>query len=224
MTHDSGQRLCFSVSAVAFDLDGVLVDTEAINVRAAYEAFSSSGCALAASDRTSIVGRHPDDYVPLLAARFGLSSDVERQIRARQNETYIRLWSRDARARDGVEKVLPWLCQRGFRLALATSAGRGHARRCLERFEIDRFFEIVLTKDDVARRKPDPEIYLLAVRRLGIDAASLLIVEDSEHGVVAARGAGARCVALATSHTPPEKIAAADFFVDSLAELIELLS
>lgn len=212
-----------SVRAVVFDLDGVLVDSEAVNVRSAFEAFEEAGFPLRDEDARQIVGRHPVDYVPVLARRFGLSEDEQRQLRGRQNEIYHRVWRDEARLTDGAAEVLADLDERGFPIALATSAGRKHALHCLERFRLREFFDVVLSKDDVSRRKPDPEIYLASARRLDLAPSATVVVEDSEFGVRAAIAAGARCVAVTTAHTPPDRIRGADAVIDSLRDLPHLL-
>jgi HAD superfamily hydrolase (TIGR01509 family) len=211
------------VSAVVFDMDGVLVDTEALNVRSAFEAFAASGHSLQREDAAQIVGRHPDDYVPLLGRRFGLTATGRDRLRRTQTGIYVRLWKDEARLIDGAEAVLIRLRERGYRLALATSGSRAHVRHCFDRFPLGGFFEIVLAKEDVARRKPDPEIYLRCADRLGLEPAAMLVVEDSEHGVRAALSAGAPCAAVRTPHTPVGRVRNADFLLGTLRELPDLL-
>lgn len=213
----------FRVSAVVFDLDGVLVETESINVRSAFLAFRELGHELDPADASSIVGRHPADYVPPLAERFGLGpADLER-LKEIQNDLYARTWDEEARLTDGAAETLGALAGRGFRLGLGTSAGRTHTDRCLRRFGLGESFEVVLTWNDVAKRKPDPEIYLEATRRFAVDPGELLVVEDSGYGVQAARDAGALCVGVRTATTPAERIASADAVIGSLRELPALL-
>jgi HAD superfamily hydrolase (TIGR01509 family) len=214
----------FHVRAVVFDLDGVLVETESINVRSAMLAFSALGHELDPSDAASIVGRHPIDYVPPLADRFGLSAADRDRLKEIQNEAYRQAWDDEARLTEGAVEALGTLQRRGFRLGLGTSAGRAHTERCLRRFRLQGTFEVVLTWDDVARRKPDPEIYLESARRFGLVPREVLVVEDSGYGVQAAIAAGAVCVGVRTPTTPPERIAAAAAVIDSLRGLSALLA
>lgn len=215
--------LTFRVRAVAFDLDGVLVDSESVNLRSASFAFGELGHALGKDDAARIVGRHPSDYVPVLAERFGLASEAQREIQRIQSECYARLWEREARPVEGAIETLRALERRGYPLALATSAGRGHARRCLERFDLKDLFSVILTKDDVERRKPAPDVYVACARRLRVPPSEMLVVEDSRHGVRAAKACGARCAALLTPHTPADGLAEADILLTSPGELLALL-
>jgi len=213
-----------NIQAVLFDLDGVLMETEWINVRSAETAFAEFSCRLDPEDSSKIVGRHPVDYVPVLAERFGLDRERQQELIRFQNEAYIRIWKEGASLTDGAAETLRQLREGGVRLVLATSAGRKHVDRCISRFDLAGLFEIVLTLDDVSRRKPDPEIYSLGLKRLALEPEQVLVVEDSRHGVAAAVAAGLPCVAVRTEQTPREEVAAADTYIESLRELPSLLT
>jgi HAD superfamily hydrolase (TIGR01509 family) len=216
-------RSTLKPAALAFDLDGVLVDSEAVNVRSAFEAFAQFGHELREEDAGGIVGLHPVDYVPGLAARFGMGVDARRELMRRQDAIYRRLWEEEVRPTEAAVETVEKLHRSGRRMALATSSGREHAARCLERLGLTRAFEFVLTKDDVGRRKPDPEVYLVCARRFALAPRELLVVEDSPVGVEAALAAGARCAALRTALASPSALGSADVVLESLAELPELL-
>lgn len=213
----------FHVRAVVFDLDGVLLDTETINVRAASESFAALGHPLAPEDAAAIVGRHPIDYVPELMRRRSVPRELAGDLGRDQSARYLRLWRDEARLLPGAREALAAARARGLRVGLATSSGRAGVEEALDRFGLRDAFDVTLTKDDVAARKPDPEIYVTAARRLGVAPSAMLVVEDSEHGVRAAKAAGAPCVALRSAHTPVERVSGADAIVASLEELPGLL-
>lgn len=204
------------IRAVAFDLDGVLIDTETINVRAAFEGFEAHGYPLDPSDAVAIVGRHPIDYVPDLARRHAVPGSLLPSITRRQSEVYFRLWKEDARLLDGALEALDACRERGYPLALATSSGRASVEEALDRFGLRPYFAATLTKDDVSARKPDPEIYLLAAERLGVAPRNLLVLEDSPHGIRSAKLAGAMCVGVGEA-------VGADVRIGSLREFPALL-
>lgn len=213
----------FDVRAVVFDLDGVLLDTETINVRAAFEAFAQLGHPLAAEDAATIVGRHPVDYVPELMRLRAVPRDLAGALGADQSARYFRLWREQAQLLPGAREALAAARRRGLAVGLATSSGRAGVEEALDRFGLRQAFDVTLTKDDVAVRKPDPEVYLTAVARLVVPASAMLVVEDSEPGVRAAKAAGAPCVAVRSPHTPAQRLAAADAIVGSLEEFPGLL-
>lgn len=209
------------LEAVVFDMDGVILDSEACNLLSAREAFAGEGVELTPGDEVEIPGRHPIDYIEFLGARHGIPKERHEALRARQTAAYYRLWEARARLNEGAVEVLDALRGRGLLTGLATSGSRVYVDKTLARFGISGRFHTVLTKDDVGRRKPDPEIYLLALQRLGTAAEAALVVEDSEHGVLAAHRAGIRCLALTSPFTPPERIPTAWKVISSLREVLE---
>lgn len=211
------------LKAVVFDKDGVLADSEAINLRSAFEVFRSHGYELEPGDESAIVGRHPIDYVPLLARRFGLDEARQRRLIGEQDAIYERIWRERGRLLDGAREALDAVRRLGLATGLATSSSRREVDAFLERFELADRFDLTLTLDDVERAKPDPEIYLSAAREFGIPPPAMLVVEDSEHGIRAAKGAGAVCVAVRSPHVRPEHTALADARIDSVGELVALL-
>lgn len=209
--------------AVVFDLDGVLVDSERVNVASAIAAFEGSGMMLEPDAPSRIVGRHPVDYVPELAEPFGMPADEQRMLMERQGGIYHRLWDEQARLFVGARPTLITLRDRGFRLALATSAGRAHVSRCLERFDLGGLFEVVSTCDDVSRRKPDPEVYLRTFEALGIAPTAAGVVEDSAHGVRAAVASGAACILVRSRFTSEDSEHAATVVVDTVGDVPDWL-
>jgi HAD superfamily hydrolase (TIGR01509 family) len=215
----------FRPEAVVFDKDGVLADSEWINVRSAREIFAAHGHELGPSDDVDIVGKHPLDYVPLLAARFGIDKTEQRRMIDEQERIYYRLWRDEGRLLDGAREALDAARKMGFPVGMATSSSRREVDEFLERFDLARCFEVVLTLDDVTRSKPDPEIYLLAARQLDVAPSEMLVVEDSAFGIAAAKAAGAVCVALRTAQAQAqvEGTSSADARIHSLHELAQLL-
>src|SRR5262249_47738238 len=100
--------------------------------------------------------------------------------------------------------------------AVATSSGRDYADRLLNRHGLARRFSFVLTSEDVTRGKPDPQVYLLAADRFGVDRGEMLVLEDSPAGVQAGRDAGAVVVAVPHAHSPADALGAAHLVVPRL--------
>ena len=116
----------FAVRAVVFDLDGVLAETEHINVASARHAFANAGLELPTDAESRIVGRHPVDYVPEFAREVGLpASQIEPLLRF-QDRRYRELWRTEVRPVAGAIEVVRSLAASGLRLAVATSAGAAH--------------------------------------------------------------------------------------------------
>ncbi len=224
--------------AVIFDLDGTLVDSEQYGHRVAFnDAFEAFGL----PDRWT-----PERYRDLLAVTGGErrlfgwlsgpgSSCAERPEAARRElAAALHRWKTgrvqematagSIPARAGVGEWLEELAGRGVRLAVATTGSRQWAIPLLDKVFGPGRFEVVVAGDDVARRKPDPEAYLLALTRLGLDPAEAVAVEDSGPGWVSARDAGLTCVVVANDETDLTTVAGAPLIVDGFgpsARIIE---
>ena len=219
----SGARR-FAVRAVVFDLDGVLVETEHVNVASARDAFANAGLDLPADAESRIVGRHPVDYVPEFAREVGLpAGEIDALLRF-QDGRYRERWTAEVRPVPDAIEVVRSLAAGGLRLAVATSAGAAHLEACLARFGLESAFEVLVSKDDVTRRKPDPEAYRTAVERLRVPASDALAVEDTPVGVDAARGAGLRVLAVRTEAVPVDSIGHADLVLYGIREVLEVVT
>jgi HAD superfamily hydrolase (TIGR01509 family) len=150
----------------------------------------------------------PDDLLP--------------RLREIQNATYQRQHAL-VEPIPGSPEAVHALADRGWRLAVATSSGRENALEILERIGVLGRLEFVLSKDDVPRRKPAPDVYLSALERFALPPADVLVVEDSPHGVSAAKAAGLRCIAREASYIDADSVAQADRRVADLRELLTLL-
>jgi HAD superfamily hydrolase (TIGR01509 family) len=121
--------------------------------------------------------------------------------------------------RTGIDRLLDELAAAGIRVAVATTAGRtwvGELLGTLLGPERAARFETVVTGEDVARRKPDPEVYLIALDRLGCAAASAVAIEDSGVGVAAARAAGLACLAVRNGYTLHHDLSLAGLVVEDI--------
>ncbi len=108
--------------------------------------------------------------------------------------------------------------RRGFRQALASSAPRLNIEVILRALGMENAFEAIAAGEDVLRGKPDPEVFLAAAGRLGVEPGRCIVIEDAVGGVQGAGAAGMKCVAVTNTH-PRESLARADLVVDSLEEV-----
>jgi len=211
------------IVAVVFDKDGVLADSEPINLKSLRQVFAGYGYRVGAEIDRQVVGRHPKDYFPAIARQFGLSTARQETMYAEKEALYARMWEENGSLFDGVHEVLTDVRGRVSHLGIATSATRAELDAFLARFDLAGFFDLTLSRDDVARPKPAPDIYLRAARTFGIDPRNILVVEDSEPGVASAHAAGAVCIAVGGAHLAPGALALADRTIATLRDLPALL-
>jgi HAD superfamily hydrolase (TIGR01509 family) len=208
-------------AAILFDNDGVLVDTEALYFRATRDVLAAVGVELDEASYVELFLRQGTGAFHLAAAQ-GVSPEGILALRAERNRLYQEMIVREEILIAGVFDVVRRLAQR-FRLAIVTSAepepfASSHARTGLLPF-----FEVIITRADTERAKPDPDPYLLALDRLGLTAAECLVIEDSERGLRAARAAGVPCWVIPSGLTLGGDFSAADAVLPDLDAAAALL-
>ncbi len=178
--------------ALLWDNDGVLVDTEHLFFRATVEHLTPYGVSLDEELYVEYVMRRGRSLFELAAER-GVGEDEIRRTRARRDDRYAELLREGVRVLDGVRESLAALHGR-IPMAIVTASGREHFEMIHRPLGLLQHFEFVLTDGDYEHHKPHPDPYLTAARRLGLDPAECMAVEDSERGLHAAVAAGMRCL------------------------------
>lgn len=210
------------VDAVVFDMDGVLVDSEPVNFRAMQEMLAARGVRYTEADDRRFRGRRNLDVYAWLRERGAVSAtdeELERDLTARLTA----LIRAEVRPRPGVPEVPRTVRERGYRVALASSAVPAVIDANLAAVGLDSLFEVRVSGVEVERGKPEPDIFLETARRLGVAPARCLVVEDSRNGVLAARAAGMAVVAIPCEATRDEDLSAATLHLPTLLELPPLL-
>jgi HAD superfamily hydrolase (TIGR01509 family) len=206
------------VTAVVFDLDGVLVDSEQVwdEVREALAHERGGGWHERA--QRDMMGMSSPEWSRYMHDRIGLPEspeEINRLVVERMLERYSAgpPWLPDA-----VETVRRLAAD--FVLGLASSSNRELIDRVLEAGGISGCFGATVSSEEVAAGKPAPDVYLEVARRLGVDPHECTAIEDSPNGILSAKAAGMRCIAIPNAHYPPgAAVAEADAVVDSLSEL-----
>ena len=210
------------IQCILFDLDGTLVQTEILKA----ESYALATLDLCPDSITKdeiiqayreVLGGSRDQVAQSLVNRF----DLNRQLQARMAEFGVKTpWQAFIQIRmqhyeqliadpDTIHNhkcpyalgLLNWAMDRGYRTGLATMSHCPQASRVLDILGLGSTFDVLITRDDVDKGKPDPEIYLAAARQLDISTANCLVIEDSATGIKAALAAGMVCLAVPSSFT-----------------------
>jgi HAD superfamily hydrolase (TIGR01509 family) len=212
------------ITAVVFDMDGVLTDSEPLINAAAVQMFYEFGLEVRPEDFHPFVGTGENRYLGGVAEKYGFAVDVA-EAKRRTYEIYLELVPGQLEAFPGaVELVLA--CRReGLRVAVASSADRIKIDANLEKIGLPPSgWDAIVTGDDVEHKKPAPDIFLAAASRLGVGVGACVVVEDAVNGIEAAKAAGMRCVAVAQTFAV-EQLRAADLVRVAMTEvsLLDLL-
>ncbi len=200
---------------IFWDNDGVLMETEQIYYRANAEALATVGVELTLEDFCRISLRQGESVLDL-------AQDCDGQVRRVRDEIYYRLLGEESRAYPGVRDTLQRL-QGRQPMAIVTSCQRVNFMQMHRESNLLGYFDFVLTREDYAASKPDPEPYLTACARAGLEPARCLAIEDSERGVRSASRAGLTVAAIPGDMNREGDFSAARWLLEGVSQLPGLL-
>lgn len=203
--------------AVVLDLDGLLFNTEELYEHVGSQLLGRRGRELGAELLDAIMGRPAQAALQMMIDWHGLDETVER-LAAESEELFQAILDKRLALMPGVVELLAALEKGGVPAAIATSSGRRFTTGVLARFQLDRRFAFVLTAEDVVRGKPDPEIYLAAASRFGLEPAEVLVLEDSQNGCRAALAAGTIVIAVPSGHSRRHDFKGAALVAETLGD------
>ena len=205
------------IAAVIFDMDGLLVNSEPLWQRAEIEVFGEAGVPLTHELCRETTGLRIDQVVDHWQRRFGFSGLDHETVRTRVLDRVGRLISDEAEPMPG---ALDAVASAPGRIALASSSPRAIIDAVIDRFEIRDAFEIICSADEEKYGKPHPVVFLRTAERLDVSPLECLVLEDSLNGVLAAKAARMRCVAVPEAEQRDDpRYVIADRVLDSLVGL-----
>lgn len=206
------------IAAVLFDMDGILIDSEPLHLRATQSALGEPGPSYTDRDNRAFFGATDAELFRILRILFNLRATTEELVAGKMHhlQTLIRT---EGRPLPGVPTVPRQLREAGMLLGLVSSSARPVIRVVLETVGLDRAFQTIVSGDEVARGKPAPDGFLTAARRLQVEPELCLVVEDSRNGVLAAKAAGMLVAAVPCRATSHEDFSPADLVLPTLEAL-----
>ena len=207
------------IRAVIFDFDGLIVETEEPIFRVWERIYREHGQELPLEQWLKIIGGNSGAFDP----RRNLADLTGQEIDKADLDALERLYYREATAMQdllpGVRRYLDDARRLGLETAIASSSGRQWIDEHLERMGIADKLDLIVCRDDVTAIKPDPELYLTALDRLGVNVRDAIALEDSTNGIRAAKAAGLFCIAVPNAMTRSLDLSQADLRLVSLDEV-----
>jgi len=201
--------------AVLFDLDGVIVDSRPHHLTAWELLASERGLSPAPGYFTKTFGLRNDAIIGGLAPGIG---PAELRALAERKEALFREAARGRlEALPGVRELLAWLDEESVPKAIVTSTPRANLAMIVDALGFQGRFQALVAEEDAAKGKPDPEGFLVAAERLGVEPARCVVIEDAPAGLQAAKAGGMRAMGVTTTH-PAADLGQADLVVGSLGE------
>jgi len=209
-------------TAVIFDMDGVLVDSEPLGFEAMRRVMAGQGVHYTEADNNEFLGCTTLEECRTLRVRHGLDADPQALTRE-YVDLLVELIRQKPRPMPGVPAVLAEMGAAGYRMALASSADPVVIAENVRALGLARFFEAIVSGTEVARGKPAPDVFVETAGRLQLPAERCLVVEDSRNGLLAAKAAGMVCAAIPCASTRHQDFREADYHLRALWDLPPLL-
>ncbi len=209
-------------TAIVFDMDGLMVDSEPLSRRAWDEYLRPYNQHLTDDLQSRIIGLRGDQSSALIREEFNLPEPTV-VILAERRRIYQRLRAEGVPVMPGLMELHAVIAERNIPWAVATSSPREHAEEILTQLGLDNDVSAIAAGDEVTHSKPAPDIYQLAARRLGVPPGKCLALEDSSPGSRAAVAAGMLTVAIPNSETKSADFSHAHYVYTSLFDVIAQL-
>jgi HAD superfamily hydrolase (TIGR01509 family) len=207
--------------ALLWDNDGVLVNTEILYFQATKQVFRTLGVELTEERYHKFFLKESSGTLHL-AMENGLPPEITDGLRTERDRIYTQMLQTENLTRLGVEQVLTSL-QKKVLMGVVTSSHADNFKIIHDRTGFCRFFDFVITGDDVNETKPSPEPYLMAVQRAGCTPQECVAIEDSERGLLSAKAAGIECWVIPTELTRYGDFSMADKVLTSVADVARFI-
>ncbi len=203
------------VQAVIFDLDGVIVDSEPIHETAENAILDELG--------VGEIGYSTGIRFEDLLRRASLKSGVNVNIKQAMDRKF-NIMMKTADSLEAIEHAVQLIDSlHNFKLAISSGSTKNWVDFSLQKFGLDKKFDVVVTSEDAKNGKPDPELYLAASKKLGISPDDCIAIEDSSAGVESAKSAGMKCIGYTSPHSHNQNLNAADHVVKDLMDVKRFL-
>lgn len=209
------------VKAILWDMDGVLIDSESHYRRAEVGLFAKFGIQISDEIGKNFMGVPFSKYFPELAKKYNKKVDLEVALE-QYNQLIVDLYTNEVALTPKIIDVLKSLNSK-YLFALATSTRKELAELVLKRLNLYIFFKVKIFGNQVRNSKPDPEIFLLAAKKLGVSPKECIVIEDSFNGIKAGKAAGMKVIAYKAEHNSFFDFSSADYVVEDLREILGIL-
>lgn len=218
-SHTSSRNDIIPMLAVIFDVDGVLVDSYQAHFITLREEAALHGLSCSEQEFAANFGRTTRETFATLWSQAGFTAEQITQFDLAKEQRYRDYLRNHFPVMPGARELIDDLAAAGFRLAVGSSGPPENVALTLAQLGRESSFAAKVTGSDVARGKPDPQVFLLAAQRLGVDPRYCAVIEDAPPGIAAANAAGAVSIGFTSTGRTAEQLAAANHIVGSLKDL-----
>jgi len=211
------------IKAVIFDMDGVLIDSEPLWRKAMIEGFASIGVLITEEDCKKTTGNRLKEVVEYWFEKLDILDFLPTEIEHRIINTLVKLINKEGKAISGVIEVINFCNNKNIKIGLATSSSNQLMEAVLEKLKLKNTFKCSISAENMKYGKPHPEVFLICASQLQISPLECIVIEDSINGVIAAKAAFMRVIALPEQENiNNDKFSIADYKLNNMQEVLKL--
>lgn len=209
------------IKAVIYDMDGLMINSEPVHIIAwnkFLSEYNHSMNELPQELRSNFIGMRLVEVVKEVVSAFKLDVDPE-MFQIKRDEIFLKLMREKTESMPGLFESLKLFKENNFKIALTSSGTTEYINLILKKLDIQNYFNVIVSGNDVKTGKPDPEPYLVTTKKLELNTKECLVLEDAKNGIESAKAAGCKCIAIKNPHNPPQDLSQADVILNSLEEI-----
>jgi len=211
------------IKAVIFDMDGVLIDSEPLWRKAMIEGFASIGVLITEEDCKKTTGNRLKEVVEYWFEKLDILDFLPTEIEHRIINMLVKLINKEGKAISGVIEVINFCKNKNIKIGLATSSSNQLMEAVLEKLKLKNTFKCSISAENMEYGKPHPEVFLICASQLQISPLECIVIEDSINGVIAAKAAFMRVIALPEQENiNNHKFSIADYKLNNMQEVLKL--
>lgn len=211
------------IKAVIFDMDGILIDSEPLWRKAMIEGFASIGVLITEEDCKKTTGNRLKEVVEYWFEKLNILDFLPTEIEHRIINMLVKLISNEGKAISGVIEVINFCNYKNIKIGLATSSSNQLMEAVLEKLNLKNTFKSSISAEYMEYGKPHPEVFLSCASQLQISPLECIVIEDSINGVIAAKAAFMRVIALPEQENiNNHKFSISDYKLNNMQEVLKL--
>ena len=212
------------MKAVIFDMDGVIIDSEPIHFEVDMQTMREFGVNISKDELNKYVGTTNEYMLNDLINKYKIQKSIKEILEYKMELTIRRIKETKINAISGIPELLISLKHNNIKTAIGSSSPKELIITVIEKFQSGKYFDCIVSGDEVKEGKPKPDIYLEVSKRIGVNPEECIVIEDSRNGVLAAKNAGMKCFGFRNVNSGNQDLSKADIIVDSIRNIdIEII-
>jgi len=212
------------IKAVIFDMDGVLIDSEHLWRRAMIKGFQEFGMPVTIEECKTTMGMRFNEVIAIWLNHFNITDVPIKTIENRVMDLLLELIDSEGKFIDGIPEIFERCSNYKIKTGLATSSSEKLMHAVLEKLNLQSVIDIKVSAEHLKYGKPHPEVFLICAEKLGVKPQECLVIEDSLNGVIAAKAAQMKVIAVPDDeNTKRAQFALADYKFDAITESLTLI-